>query len=176
MITNWLLDHRWATTAVLVALLLLGPPLGAWLAGRPPLARRVAWLSLAPVVVLTLSPAWPYAADVRCAVQWSWPDLGAVEQVANVLLFAVPALLVTVARRRPLATVLAASLLSAGIEAVQALVPALGRACDTGDWVANTAGAALGVVLACLALTAAGRGTGRARPAAAPAGPRRAAR
>jgi hypothetical protein len=38
--------------------------------------------------------------------------------------------------------------LSAGIEAVQAAVPAIGRACDTNDWAMNTLGVAVGVLLA----------------------------
>lgn len=41
----------------------------------------------------------------------------------------------------------AASALSAVIEAVQALVPGIGRARDTNDWMMNTLGAALGVLL-----------------------------
>ncbi|PTT15813.1 hypothetical protein DBR36_14160 [Microbacterium sp. HMWF026] len=45
-----------------------------------------------------------------------------------------------------------ASALSVAIEAVQALVPTIGRACDTGDWVTNTIGAVLGGVVAALAL------------------------
>lgn len=176
MITNWLVDHRWSTTVGLAALVVLGPLVGAWLAGRPRVARWLAVLSLLPVAGLTLAPAWPRVGGSRCAVQWPSLDLGAVEQVANVLLFAVPALLAAVALRRPVPVLLGGSALSAAVEAVQAAAPALGRACDTGDWVANTIGAGLGVLVGWLALTAAGRGTGRARPAAARGGPRPAAR
>ncbi|SCX55748.1 VanZ like family protein [Klenkia marina] len=175
MTTSWLIAHSWTTTAGLVALLVLGPPLAAWLAGRPRTARRLALLAAVPVVVLTLAPAWPTDGGVRCAVATGWPDLGAVEPLANVLLFAVPVLVATAAWRRPVVAAVGASVLSAAIELVQAVVPLLGRACDTGDWVANSTGAVLGAVLGWLALTAAGRGTGRARRASAPAGPRRSA-
>ncbi len=34
------------------------------------------------------------------------------------------------------------------IEALQSLVFAIGRACDTNDWMMNTVGAAIGVLLA----------------------------
>ena len=47
-------------------------------------------------------------------------------------------------------------------EAVQALVPAIGRSCSTNDWLSNSIGAAIGAALAALALRLAGE------PASAP--------
>ncbi len=46
--------------------------------------------------------------------------------------------------------------LSALIELVQAVVPDLGRSCDTNDWFMNTVGAAIGAMIATaiIALTA----------------------
>lgn len=43
-------------------------------------------------------------------------------------------------------------LLSALIETTQALVPAIGRSCSTGDWLANAVGAAIGGLLALAAV------------------------
>ena len=63
-----------------------------------------------------------------------------------------PALLFAVATRRVLLAFLAGTGLSIAIEAVQALVPAIGRSCDTTDWTSNTIGVAIGVALAWLAL------------------------
>lgn len=152
VITNWLLDHPWATTAGLVALLVLGPLLAAWAAGRPRVAGWLALASLVPVAALTLSPTGRGAGAVQCTVQWSLPSWGAVELLANVALFVPPALLATAATRRPWAVLLAGSALSLGIEAVQAVTTGLGRACDTTDWTSNTLGAAAGVLLGVLGL------------------------
>jgi len=172
VITNWLLDHPWANAVGFAVLVLVGPLAGAWLAGR----RRAAWwvtgASLLPVAVLTLSPTGRTGV-AGCTVQWALPDPGSVELVANVLLFAVPALLATVAVRRPVVVVLAGSALSVVVEGVQAVALDLGRACDTTDWLCNSLGALLGAGLGWAALRAAGCGRGRARRASAPAVPRR---
>ena len=88
----------------------------------------------------------------RCTVQWALPGPGRVELLANVVLFVGPALLAGVASRRPLLVCLSLSAVSAALEALQALVPALGRSCDTTDWLSNTIGAALGAGLALAAL------------------------
>lgn len=155
MITNWLLDHPWATAVGFAVLVLAGPPLGVWLVRH----RRAAWwlagASLVPVAVLTLVPTGRTTPSPGCTVQWALPGLGTVELTANVLLFAVPALLATVASGRPVAVLLAGSALSAGIETVQAVALDLGRACDTTDWLCNTLGALLGVVLGRLAVAVA---------------------
>jgi VanZ family protein len=69
-----------------------------------------------------------------------------------VILFAPVVLLAGVATRRPLVAMLVASAASGGVEALQALAPVLGRSCSTNDWLSNTVGAALGGVLAAVAL------------------------
>jgi VanZ family protein len=147
VITNWVIDHPWSNVVGAVLLLVLGLPLGSWLAAHPGRARWAAALSLVPVAVLTMAPTGRRSPVVGCTVQWSLPQFATPELMANVLLFAVPALLVTVATRRPGTTLAAATVLSVGIEAVQAGALDLGRACDTTDWVCNTLGAALGVAL-----------------------------
>lgn len=157
MITNWVIDHPWSNVVDAVLLLVLGLPLGSWLAAHPGRARWAAALSLVPVAVLTMAPTGRRSPVVGCTVQWSLPQFATPELMANVLLFAVPALLVTVATRRPGTTLAAATALSVGIEAVQAVAVDLGRACDTTDWVCNTLGAALGVALGGGALLLHGR-------------------
>nr|WP_281387175.1 VanZ family protein [Jiangella mangrovi] len=139
------------TTTALVVLVVLGPLAGAWLVRRPRVTRVLLGLSLVPVAMLTLVPT-SRELDAGCAVEWSVPTLGAVELMANVVLFAPLVLLAGVLTRRPVAALLAASALSALIELVQALVPALGRSCSTNDWLSNTLGAVLGAALAGVAL------------------------
>ncbi|WP_165617655.1 VanZ family protein [Klenkia soli] len=179
MITNWVLDHPWANAVGMALLLLLGPTVGAWLADQPRRAWWAAALSTVPVAVLTMAPTGRRSPAVGCTVQWSLPDFGTPELMANVLLFALPAVLVTVASRRPATTLVGATVLSVGIEAVQAVAVDLGRACDTTDWLCNTLGAGLGVALGCCALllhrrvvTSGAGGRGRARRAGAPGAPR----
>ncbi|WP_300678966.1 VanZ family protein [Nocardioides sp.] len=156
MITNVLLAHHWISPTALIVLVLLGPPLGAWLARRPRLAEVLALVALVPVGIVTLAPVrrelyW------RCEVAWTFPSIDRAELAANVVLFVAPILLATVALRRPLLAFASGSTLSAAIEAFQALVPALGRSCSTNDWMTNTMGAALGAVLGGLALLLARR-------------------
>ncbi|KUL76574.1 MULTISPECIES: VanZ family protein [unclassified Streptomyces] len=75
--------------------------------------------------------------------------------------------------RRPVLPLVSAALLSCGIETVQAVVPAIGRYCDTSDVVANGAGAIVGAGLGFVSVRLAGgrplsRGVRRRRvPAAA---------
>ncbi|WP_344004592.1 VanZ family protein [Nocardioides lentus] len=151
MITTVLVEHPWLTTVGLVASVALGPLVGWWLVGRPRLTRWLAAASLAPVVVLTLAPT-SRSLDVGCVAEWSLPTLGAVELVANVVLFVPPVLLLGVATGRPLLVLLGASATSGLIELVQALAPQLGRSCSTDDWLSNTLGAVLGAALAASAL------------------------
>ncbi|CAN5560893.1 hypothetical protein BH10ACT10_BH10ACT10_17360 [soil metagenome] len=151
MITTFLVEHRWITTVTLVAIVALGPGVGYWLVDRPRAARALGVASLLPVAALTLAPTSRDLA-VGCATEWDFPTLGAVELMANLVLFVPPALLFGVAVRRPLVVLLAASLLSALIEVTQAFVTALGRSCSTNDWLSNTLGAALGAAIAALAL------------------------
>ncbi len=158
MITTLLVEHPWLTTVTLLALVGLGPLVGAWLIPRPRPARWLGIAALVPIVVLTLVPT-SRSLEVGCAVEWSLPTLGAVELMANVVLFVPAVLLLAVASRRPIVVLLGASATSALIELVQAVVPALGRSCSTNDWLSNTLGAVLGACLAAVALVLANRRT-----------------
>ncbi len=166
MISTFLIEHRWVAPTALVLLVLIGPLAGRWLVTRP----RTAWVltvaSMLPLALLTLVPQ-DRELFARCEVRWELPTLTGPESLANILLFAAPVLLASVATRRPALTTLAGSGLSVVVEAIQAAVPAIGRSCDSGDWINNTIGAVVGGALAWLSLTAARRQTRRASPTSA---------
>lgn len=160
MITNFLLEH---SALVPVALLLVALACAAvgYLVLR---SRRITWtllvLSVLPVFALTLVPSFDdWAAYEVCTVQFSVPSLGSVELLANVALFIPPVFFAVLLTRRPLLMLVAGSALSAVIEAVQALIPGIGRACDTNDWMMNTFGTVVGVLLAVGTIRLAGRHT-----------------
>ena len=112
--------------------------------------------SMLPLALLTLMPV-DRKLFARSEVRWELPTLTGPESLANILLFVAPVLLAGVATRRPVLTVLAGTGLSVVVEAVQAAVPAIGRSCDSGDWINNTIGAVIGGALAWLSLTVAAR-------------------
>ena len=150
----------------LALLIVLGPFAGAWLARRTELAWLLCAGALVPVALLTLVPV-DRELVARCTLQWALPTPGRVELMANVVLFVGPALFAGVAARRPVVVLLALSGLSGAVEALQALVPALGRSCDTTDWSSNTIGAATGAGLAAAALSLARAHRGHGRRGAA---------
>ena len=151
MITNFLLDHAALVPAAVLVLALACAAVG-WFARDH---RRVLWvlsgLSGTAILALTLVPAPRSRLDrITCTLQVSAPTLGSVELLANVALFVPLVCFTALATRRPLATLAAGLMLSAVVEAAQALVPAIGRACDTNDWLMNAAGAVVGAALALL--------------------------
>lgn len=157
MISTLLVEHSALVPALLVLLALACVGAG-WLVLRHRGAGVLAALSLVPVLALTLVPAGGNRLDeVVCVVQFSVPTPGSVELLANVALFLPPAFFATLATRRPLVVLAAGTGLSVVIEALQALVFAIGRACDTNDWMMNTIGVAIGVLLAMGTLRLAGR-------------------
>lgn len=142
-----LIEHRTATAVGTVLLLVLGPVAARLLVGRRRLAGTLAGVALVPVLAATLAPV-DRELFARCVTGWTLPTPARTELWGNVLLTVVPALLATVASRRPGHVILAGGALAAGVETLQALVPAIGRSCDTNDWLANTIGVALGACLA----------------------------
>ena len=155
MITTLLVEHPWLSPTALAMLVICGPLVGRLVAHRPRAAWLLAGLAAIPVVVLTMLPTDRRAFE-RCEVAWSLPTFGRVELAANVVLFVAPALFASVATRRPLLVFVAASAFSALIETVQALIPAIGRSCSTNDWLSNSIGVAIGVIVAMIALRLAG--------------------
>jgi ElaB/YqjD/DUF883 family membrane-anchored ribosome-binding protein len=155
VITTFLVEHPWLSPTALALLVILGPLVGRLVARRPGAAWLLTGLGTLPVVVLTMLPTDRRTFE-RCEVAWTLPTVGRVELAANVVLFVTPPLFAAVATRRPAVAFVAASVLTALIETVQALVPAIGRSCSTNDWLSNTIGAAIGVLLGVIALRLAG--------------------
>ena len=147
MITNVLLEQPWLSPAALVLMVVLGPLLCRWLTARPRLAWSLTSLALLPVALLTLVPVDREVFE-RCATQWAIPTPGRVELMANVVLFVAPVMLAGVAMRAPVRAVLLGCGLSASLELLQAVVPSIGRSCDTNDLLSNAIGAAIGGAIA----------------------------
>lgn len=151
MITNFLMDHSalMPVAMFLVAVVCVG--VGYLLMRARRYGNRILWalagLSLLPVVALTLIPTLGRS-FVFCVLQFSVPTLRTVEQLGNVALLFPPVFFATLATRRPLLMLAAGTALSAAIEVVQGLIPAIGRSCDTNDWAMNTAGTVVAVLLA----------------------------
>ncbi|RXR32406.1 VanZ family protein [Oerskovia turbata] len=153
VITTLLVQHPWFSPTVLALLVILGPVVGRRLDGRPRIAWTLFGISLVPIVLLTLAPSSREIVE-RCTVAWALPTFGRVELMANVILFVPPVLLAAIASRRPFVAFLGGVAGSAAVELVQALTPALGRSCDTNDWLTNSIGAAIGALLAGAAIWA----------------------
>ncbi len=148
MITNFLLDHSALVPVALLTVALVCAILGFLFAARPGILWTLAGTSSLPVLALTLVPSGRGTDEVSCVVQFALPTLGSVELLANVALFLPSVYFAALASRRPLGALAAGSVLSAVIEALQAFVPAVGRACDTNDWLMNTLGAVAGALSA----------------------------
>ncbi|MGY1722724.1 VanZ family protein [Blastococcus sp. SYSU DS0533] len=156
MISTVLAEHRWLEPTAFLVLLIAAPVAARWLANRPRSAR---WLATAAVAVAAGLTPWPddRRAFSFCEVAWSVPTLFRGD-VANVILFLAPVVLLATATRRPVLVAAVAIAVSAGVELLQALAPSLGRSCSTNDWLANSIGAVLGAALAWAGLRLA-RGT-----------------
>ena len=114
------------------------------------IALGIAGLATLVIILLTLTPHGKQLPAADCFLEVDDP-LG---DIFNVALFLLPALFFVVATRRPLLVLLGAIALSALIEVVQQLLQGLlSRACDINDWVANSTGAAVGVLIAFVIVT-----------------------
>jgi hypothetical protein len=153
MISTFLAEHATVVPAALLLITLLCVGVGYAIVRNRRYGKRGAWalagLSVLVVFALTLSPSsGPGLEHVGCTVQLVVPTQLGVEGLANVALFFPPVFFAALATRRPLLMLVAGSGLSAAIEVLQALAPALGRACDTNDWMTNTIGSVGGGLLA----------------------------
>lgn len=152
MITDFLLDHSALVPGALALVALICTVVGyvALRLDRPGgrLLPALAVVAALPVLALTMSPTGRDASTRGCTVQFAWPGAGSVELLANVALLLPVAVFAALATRRPWAVLVAGVGASAAIEAVQALVPAIGRACDTNDWAMNSLGVLAGVLAA----------------------------
>lgn len=150
MLSTILAAYPWLGIAAVVAAVVVGLPLGWWVASRPRAAWTLAAVAAVAVLVATLYPTGRVV-EVVCVLGRDG-TLASPEPLANVALFVPIGLLVGVASRRPALGVLAGVALTVAVELVQALVPAIGRSCAIDDAIANAVGAALGAVLAAIAL------------------------
>jgi hypothetical protein len=146
VISTVLAEHRWLEPTSFLVLLVVAPVAAWWLTQRPQATR---WLAASAVAVAAGLTLWPddRRAFSFCEVAWSVPTVFHGD-VANVILFLAPVVLMATATRRPVVVAAVAIALSAGVELLQALAPALGRSCSTSDWLANSIGAVLGGALA----------------------------
>jgi len=104
--------------------------------------------AFALVLAATLSPTPHRIPSVigQCGTHLATTGgLTSVQGLLNVLLFVPAAGLLALASGRPGDGIAAGIGLSASVEAVQALIPQLGRSCQLHDLIANTAGAFCGV-------------------------------
>ncbi len=157
MISTLLVVHSPLARVLISAALVACVALGWWLLPRPGSRRWLAWLavgSAAVLLALTLSPSVADPDRAWCTVQFALPRLGSVEALANIAVFFPPAFFLTLAWRRPLAAVAAVVAGTGSVELVQAVLPALGRACDTNDAAMNGVGGVLGVMVAVVVLRA----------------------
>ena len=152
VLSTLLVHASWLPAAVLVLTVVVGPILGAAIAPRPRLLRALFVVSLMILAGLTLYPEGRTGGEVGCAVETPYFALEAVETLSNVLLLIPPVLIAGLLFRRPIMAMVGGSAISALIEFVQAVVPHIGRACDTSDWITNTIGSVVGGLIALAAL------------------------
>lgn len=154
-----------ASLLLLFAVLALAAGVPAWRLGRKhprgPLPAVGSASSAALVLAVTLQPLHPGAPATRvCTVQQDlWGAVLAEQGLLNVALFIPLAFFLALLTRRPVTVLAGAVVLSGAIEIAQALIPGMGRACDSGDLAAN----ALGALLGCLAAYAGRSLTGQRR-------------
>jgi hypothetical protein len=148
VITDFLLEHAALVPLALVLTAVLCAGVGYVLlrTGRRAWLWPVVALAAVLVAALTLTPTGSDSLQ-RCAVQFSWPTLGSVELLANVALLLPLTFFATLVTRRPGLMLVAGVVLSVTIEGLQALVPAIGRSCDTNDWAMNTLGVLVAAVM-----------------------------
>ncbi len=133
---------------------------------QPLIASCLTATSTALVLGATLYPLSLNApANNVCYIERD-PLIGATttQGLMNITLFIPAAAAWTWSTRRPISVALALLGLSAGIETVQAVTPGMGRACDSTDWITNSAGTLIGTAAAALILWHRHRSTHLTRP------------
>lgn len=118
------------------------------LARRAESGRRIATgITVAAVILVVGLTFSPDPTGVQETVACNLRPYAFAFDVLNMALFLLPALFAVVASRRPLLVALAVPVASAAIELVQLLLPGFGRRCDVDDWLANTIGGLVGVLI-----------------------------
>lgn len=115
----------------------------------PRLASFLLPASFALIPAATLSPTAHQLSGVgNCGTHLTTTGgLTSLQGLLNVLLFVPAAGMLTLASGRPADGIAAGIGLSAAVEAIQALIPPLGRSCQLHDLIANTLGVFAGVSL-----------------------------
>ena len=116
----------------------------------PRLAAFCLPATFALIIAATLSPTAHRLGQVgQCGTHLTTPGgLTSLQGLLNILLFVPAAGMLTLTSGRPGDGIAAGIGMSAAVEAVQALLPALGRSCQLHDLIANSLGAFCGVGLA----------------------------
>ncbi|MEU4196694.1 VanZ family protein [Kribbella sp. NPDC026611] len=116
----------------------------------PRLAAFCGPAAFALVIAATLSPTAHRLGQVgQCGTHLTTTGgLTSLQGLLNVLLFVPAASMLTLASGRPGDGIAAGIGMSAAVEAVQALIPQLGRSCQLHDLIANSVGAFCGVGVA----------------------------
>ncbi|MEU6174991.1 VanZ family protein [Streptantibioticus parmotrematis] len=143
--------------AFLVLAVLFG--IAAWRLSRgrtPTWATILFGISLAAELTATLFPTGKHAAASHvCYYSYDFAAaFGDQQGLMNVAMYVPLGLFGVLALRKPLAVVAGCLLLSATTETLQALIPHIGRACDSQDFVTNSVGAIVGVGAAYLWISA----------------------
>ncbi|MBP2329670.1 hypothetical protein JOF56_010055 [Kibdelosporangium banguiense] len=153
----------WSSLLVLLCGMLLSHPVGRWLARSLGWRRRasvVAWAGLSAVVALTVTPDGVLPGDQghcspgEIAQLWSEPlhgSGGIGGGMLNVLLFMPLGAALVVASGRAWIAASVVVVLPVAIEVAQRSIP--GRMCSFSDYLTNTAGGLLGIVLGVLVFT-----------------------
>ncbi|WP_269858034.1 VanZ family protein [Streptomyces sp. RPT161] len=146
-----------ANVGLIPVFLILAVILGslAWWAARrrtlPVWPTVLFAVSLAGEFTATLYPTGRHAGSSHvCSYSKDIAAAFADQQgLMNVAMYIPVALFAVLAFLHPLYVVAACWLLSATTETVQALIPHIGRACDSQDFVTNSTGAVIGVAIGC---------------------------
>ncbi|MFE3505176.1 VanZ family protein [Kitasatospora sp. NPDC059146] len=150
-----ILHHEPGLLWTVLAALIGAAALSAAVAGRRSAPRPLSALagaSTALVLVATLYPVHPDApAPLRCTAGLDLTGaMSGTQGLMNIALFVPAGFFTSRLVRRPVSTGIALTLLSAAVEATQALTPGIGRSCDSADLWDNALGAVLGCGLAYL--------------------------
>ena len=108
------------------------------------IATVISALAVVIVIALTLTPDTNSLEGSVCNLQ----PYSFYSDAYNMVLFGIPAIFAVVATRRPVVVLLVGVGFSALIELAQYWNPWLGRRCDVDDWLANSIGSVVGVLLA----------------------------
>ena len=107
------------------------------------IAGALSGVALLVVLGLTFAPDKYPVAAIGCNLEAQ----SFYTDYLNVALFYLPVLFAVIATRSPWIVLAFGIGMSAAIEAIQAVLPVLGRRCDLNDWATNSLGTLIGVLV-----------------------------